>query len=85
MQGSLTIFPNPARSALTVKAISPPNKELTIEIKTIFGQSLQSQTVQSDSQGHFMARFDISNLNSGSHIVDIKTDETKVSRVFVKH
>ncbi len=82
-KSSVNVYPNPSLNTLNLEFEGNENTEGKIEIVNMLGQTLvKDNIVISDSYNHF--NYDISNLNSGIYIINIRSDKGQLSKQFVK-
>ena len=73
---STNIFPNPAKNNITIEN---PNFEInTVEMYNIAGQLVKSENVNSIN-----TKLNISDLNKGIYILEIKSNETSIRRKLI--
>jgi len=72
----LLIYPNPAKNYIQVQAIDHHHKLESFQILTLDGKIKQGGILKSD-------RINISGLNTGMFLLNIKTDNGKITKRFV--
>ena len=76
MDYSTNIFPNPAKNNLTIENSNFVIK--SVELYNIAGQLVKSENVNS-----MKTNLNVSNLNKGIYILEIKSKETSIRRKLI--
>ena len=79
VQGSIafSIYPNPANTSLTVE-LAQMNKETTLSIKNVLGQTVLSNTIVSPK-----TKIDLANFAEGVYLVELSQGENKTTKQVV--
>ena len=76
---TLSILPNPARDIITIQSELMTDEPAKVDIYTVNGQNIISSKVLSGNT------IDISQLDSGIYIINIKTKNRIITKKLVKH
>lgn len=77
VRNNVSVFPNPARNAVTVKSDSALRE---ISIHNLLGQAIQS----ANAAGNLEISLDISALQTGSYILSVESEEGRFSSKLIK-
>lgn len=79
----MTVQPNPTVGVATIKVASSKATQATMNIVNMMGQVINTQLVNLN-EGEVMVDFDASSLSAGIYMVNMQTEDGRISRRFVK-
>ena len=82
---AFTVFPNPVKNILNIGVLLESNRQGSISLYNAFGKQVKTFEVTFQSGSNFKS-IDISDLNNGFYILDLKTSESeKTAKVIIIH
>jgi predicted NUDIX family NTP pyrophosphohydrolase len=79
-ENSISIFPNPANNQLTIYSSVVLDKEVTISVINVFGETVQTEIIVGSGNEQLM----IKNLTAGIYFLQFKTKNGTVVKRFIK-
>lgn len=81
-RNGITLYPNPANTAVNIKHSFTGNSEGYLTIKDITGKTLYREELQKNLSGEKVFTIDVSQFSTGIHIVELVTDGKKAVTKF---
>ena len=80
---SLTLFPNPVTTIISIQLHGMKDKNIQVILYDLVGRTLKSCTFAGDD-GITTKQMDVADLASGSYLIAVTGDQTKMVERFVK-
>ena len=79
----IKLFPNPAKETTTLDYYLNKDSHVTINITDLNGKVVSTQINEEATEGSYSKKLELSELNSGTYFVKIKSDDNTVSKKLV--
>ncbi|HEX5003637.1 MAG TPA: T9SS type A sorting domain-containing protein, partial [Bacteroidia bacterium] len=79
----LNTYPNPASDILNLDIIAAPQESLTVTVSNVMGQNLKTIQIASSPEGITRHSLDVSDLASGTYILQIRSGSQTDTKRFV--
>lgn len=83
-QDRLTVYPNPAGSSINIKADMTANANNELRVYDVMGRVIYSNVI-ADQAGLFQLNLDLSKVNPGVYMVELRDGATVQTAKFIKH
>jgi hypothetical protein len=83
-QSSLSLYPNPVRSTMTIAYQLTENSNVILSVYTITGVKLYGEEFTGQESGSHELKFDAASYLKGMYVVSLKTDKTTITKRFIK-
>jgi hypothetical protein len=80
----VTIFPNPTRSALTVRFNLPQSDEVSIELYDMKGKLMLTKSLGKIETGEYQEVLDLSSVTQGSYVCRISGQKNTITKQLIK-
>lgn len=78
------LYPNPAKENLTLKLNNLSSKKISIQVFDLMGRLVNEESVNDIIEANLDLPINISSLNSGNYILNLKTDNEQKQLRFIK-
>ena len=83
LNNSFKLFPNPAKESSTVNYYLNKDSHVTINITDLNGKIVSTQVNELATEGSYSKKLELSELNSGTYFIKIKSDDQTVTKKIV--
>ncbi len=83
IDNTLNIYPNPVKENLFIDFEMDELKPVAINIYNTLGELTSTKALQNSSTGHQQLKIETADLAKGLYILEIKTNESSISRKFI--
>lgn len=80
---NIKLFPNPSKEITTLNYYLNKDSRVTINITDLNGKIVSTQIYEDASEGFYSKKIDLSDMNSGTYFVKIKTNDNSVTKKLV--